>query len=186
MRKRGFTLIELLVVIAIIGVLAGLLLPALMGAKKAAKKTDCKNNLKSIGLYFMLYSNKYGEYPTPSSSTWFGLLWSNSIATDGNLFRCAIRGKKGTGTHYQGLMTTGTAWTPPTGPGYTVPATGLNNAAPGEFPLAADETVNHNNEDMCILFYQGRVDMVDPSSAYYTLIDTFLGPSTWAAPAATE
>jgi prepilin-type N-terminal cleavage/methylation domain-containing protein len=186
MRRRGFTLIELLVVIAIIGVLAGLLLPALMGAKKAAKKTDCKNNLKALGLYFFLYTNKFSSFPPTTGSEWFGDLWGNAIATDGNLFRCAVKGKKLTGTHYQGIVSGSAVWSPPLGTGYTIPATGISTSAPADMPMAADEVANHNNEDMNVLFFQGRVDSVDQSSAFYPVIDAFLGPTTWSAPVSTE
>ncbi|MEK7468911.1 MAG: type II secretion system protein [Planctomycetota bacterium] len=186
MRRRGFTLIELLVVIAIIGILAGLLLPALMGAKKAAKKKDCVNNLKSIGLYFLLYHNKFENYPIPGAATWFGELWGQSIATDGNLFRCAIRGKKGAGTHYQGIISTGSSWTPPSGPAYTIPVLGVGTNAPADMPLAADELANHNSEDINVLYFQGRVDVLDASSGFFLATDSFLGVTTWIAPAASD
>jgi prepilin-type N-terminal cleavage/methylation domain-containing protein/prepilin-type processing-associated H-X9-DG protein len=57
----GFTLIELLVVIAIIAILAAMLLPALAAAKKKAQQTNCLNNLKQLGMGFVLYVGDYGD-----------------------------------------------------------------------------------------------------------------------------
>ncbi|MFH2068707.1 MAG: DUF1559 domain-containing protein [Candidatus Omnitrophota bacterium] len=60
--KRGFTLIELLAAIAIISILAGMLLPALSQTREKARQAQCLNNLKQIGMAFMMYANDYHGY----------------------------------------------------------------------------------------------------------------------------
>ena len=89
-KRRGFTLIELLVVIAIIAILMAILMPALKRAKEQGKRAVCFNNLKQLGLCWLLYADDYeskimnGDGGTDHVSgqireiAWVGKCWDNN------------------------------------------------------------------------------------------------------------
>lgn len=155
-------------------VLLSLAVVAVVGLRsvRSERRHDCRNALKQIGVYVSVYESKFGTPPDMTQSDWLSCLWHRELAQDGNLFRCAVRGKAGAGTHFDVLSL------PATWSGRTV--TRVSKEAPPDLPLVVDV---HSDADPrgFVLRFNGSVEELTPDA--YRSCASLMRPSSWSAPA---
>jgi type II secretory pathway pseudopilin PulG len=89
----GFTIIELVVLLVIVVLLVAVVIPGLYRAKEKSRRIYCNNNLKQIGLSFILWSGDSSDrYPMAASTNDHGSLevanavWQTFLVMSNELF----------------------------------------------------------------------------------------------------
>lgn len=78
---KAFTLIELLVVLCIGALLLAILLPSIARAREFSKRAVCSNNIRQMGLSFVMYAQNNQSFPTVYAPTTAGTYEDNPQAT---------------------------------------------------------------------------------------------------------
>jgi prepilin-type N-terminal cleavage/methylation domain-containing protein len=73
--RAGFTLIELLAVITIIAILAAALVPQIPKFIDRANVTACRSNLQDLYRSFVIYKDRFKDWPEESGIRFFLKLW---------------------------------------------------------------------------------------------------------------
>ncbi len=83
--RRAFTLIELLVAISIIAILASMTMGSISIVRDQAKKAQCRNNLRSLALAAIGYTNdNEGLFSLAANHSWSDSQWPAGLATSGS------------------------------------------------------------------------------------------------------
>ncbi|MEK7469306.1 MAG: DUF1559 domain-containing protein [Planctomycetota bacterium] len=136
---------------------AAILLPAFAAARKATRTVDCRNDMKQIGVYVLLYESKYRDYPEALRD-----IYRPDLATDPNIFICPVNGQP-----FKSPSSTSMKWDDFSS------RVGIEYLKPPSFDpmndrvrdiskvLMAWERTPHSDGRRTVLFVTGRVDTVD-------------------------
>jgi prepilin-type processing-associated H-X9-DG protein len=73
LRESALSLTEVLVTVGIITIVAALLLPVIARSQRKGREGSCRNNLRQLGIAFMLYcENNDDAFPAPGSRAIYG------------------------------------------------------------------------------------------------------------------
>lgn len=107
---KKFTLIELLTVISIIMLLSAMLMPAFGKAHSMAYKVSCVNNLRQLGVAFLMYASENSNYLPPymggSVYAHGGTNWARftyDYHGDVNILKCPASPQKAPNPTMEGL-----------------------------------------------------------------------------------
>ncbi|MBI2920090.1 MAG: DUF1559 domain-containing protein [Planctomycetes bacterium] len=136
------------------GILAALLVPALASARAASRATDCRNHLKQIGVYCALYESRYKAYPPTLSH-----LWRPDMATDANLFRCPQKtGKRASSAARVEKFPSDVGYE------YRCPPPSIETDPNYDSVVVAWDRDPHSDGKRAVLFFTGRVDLLDQAA----------------------
>jgi hypothetical protein len=156
-RRTAFRIrvLGVLLVLGALGLLAAAMYPTWLATQNSKRKTEAKIDLKQLGIYCALYEGKYRAYPR-SMRVLEDALRKEGVDT-AKIFYCAKCGNRVT---FLDEVAPSGSYTPRGGATYTWTGTGITDGAPPDLPLAWHRCpLATSNDDMNVLFFQGRVDV---------------------------
>lgn len=168
-RRQVISMVAVVAILAVLLVLGYLMQQCpTVHTVNHAKKRDCPNNLKQIGLYLILYVEKYGggtAYPPTNDPTCNFLDYLRNMPTTTE----AIAANR------HGLFVCKICGTLP-GPKaldyrYPAPSRVIDSTCHPDWPIACDRLTNHDRsgpDDITVLLFDGSVHSVSPSHHLWT------------------